>query len=110
MAIEVPHPRSEGFAGDPTHVRPITPQILELFSKAKNQEWRALGWPNTPLATYIDVDFEVTAVEYALTELWRDKLQSGAVAQADLEFAAASYYNVISDIKIKLAVRKPQDA
>lgn len=106
VSIEVPHPRSDGFAGDPTHVRPITPQIMELFSKAKNREWQERGWPNTPLATYLDVDFETTAVEHVLTRHWLDRFRSGAVSQADLEFAAASYFNVISDIRIKLVVRK----
>src|SRR5690242_6188134 len=33
VEIRVPHPRSEGFLGDPTHVRPISPTILTLFSK-----------------------------------------------------------------------------
>jgi hypothetical protein len=49
VAIDVPHPWSSGFAGDPTHVRPITPQIMSLFSKRMNREWKRLGWPNTPL-------------------------------------------------------------
>jgi hypothetical protein len=106
VSIEVPHPRCDNFMNDPTHVRPITPQILELFSKRKNQEWRALGLPNTPLATYIDVDFEMIAVEYVLTSHWLDRFRTGAISRADLEFAASSYLNVISDIRIKLSVRK----
>jgi hypothetical protein len=107
VAIEVPHPRCDSFTGDPTHVRPITPQILALFSKRKNQECRRLGLPDTPLATYIDVDFETTAVEYVLSPSWGDRFRSGAVSREELEFAATRYFNVITDIKIKLAVRKP---
>jgi predicted SAM-dependent methyltransferase len=30
--IRVPHPRSDYFLADPTHVRPIMPGTLELFS------------------------------------------------------------------------------
>ena len=33
VRIHVPHPRSEGYLGDPTHVRPITPMVLSLFSR-----------------------------------------------------------------------------
>ncbi len=106
VAIEVPHPRCDNFINDPTHVRPITPQVLDLFSKRKNQEWRALGLPNTPLATYLDVDFETKAVEYVLTQPWLERYRSGSVSKADLEFAASSYFNVISDIRVKLVVRK----
>lgn len=43
ILIAVPHPRSDGFAGDPTHVRPINPAILSLFSKKNNREWKDLG-------------------------------------------------------------------
>jgi hypothetical protein len=106
VAIDVPHPRSEGFAGDPTHVRPITPAILLLFSKRKNREWRELGWPNTPLATYLDVDFEITTIDYNLTQHWAEQWSSGKLSKQDLEFAASTYFNVIDEIRIKLTVVK----
>src|SRR5262245_14771360 len=32
VSITVPHPRHDNFLGDPTHVRAVTPQGLELFS------------------------------------------------------------------------------
>src|SRR5665213_561124 len=38
--INVPHPRHDNFIGDPTHVRPVTPQMLALFSKRLNEEWK----------------------------------------------------------------------
>jgi|HubBroStandDraft_1064217.scaffolds.fasta_scaffold00061_51 hypothetical protein len=106
IALDVPHPRSDGFASDPTHVRPITPQILALFSKERNREWQRLGWPNTPLATYLDVDFEILSAEYALMPFWAGRLQAGTVTQSDLEFAMNSYFNVVDSIKIKLRVVK----
>ena len=106
IAIDVPHPRGDGYAGDPTHVRPITPQILSLFSKRNNREWQRLGWPNTPLASYLDVDFEVTSVEYMLMPVWAARLQAGEVTQSDLEFAMNSYFNVVDVIKIKLRIVK----
>lgn len=32
LRISVPHPRSYGFEGDPSHVRMVAPQIMSLFS------------------------------------------------------------------------------
>ena len=32
--IVVPHPRHDNFLGDPTHVRPITYQVMQLFDKS----------------------------------------------------------------------------
>lgn len=35
ITIVVPHPRHNSFLCDPTHVRPIMPETLELFSKKR---------------------------------------------------------------------------
>src|SRR4051812_28847226 len=43
MRISVPHPRCDDFLNDPTHVRPITPEVMSLFSKRLNEEWKRLG-------------------------------------------------------------------
>ena len=59
IEIKVPHFRGDGFWGDPTHVRPITPTIMGLFSKKNCRMFAERGWPNTPLADYLDVDLEV---------------------------------------------------
>src|SRR5690606_23008684 len=53
IRITVPHPRHDDFLSDPTHVRPVTPQGLELFDRAKNREWAAKGMPNSPLRLYL---------------------------------------------------------
>jgi hypothetical protein len=106
VIISVPHPRSEGFAGDPTHVRPVTPTILSLFSKKKNLEWKQLGWPNTPLATYIDVDFDITAINLSLMPHWAGQLNSGKIDRKALDFAMDSYFNVVDEIKVTLKVCK----
>jgi hypothetical protein len=36
IKIIAPHPRHDNFINDPTHIRPITPQSLNLFSKESN--------------------------------------------------------------------------
>jgi hypothetical protein len=58
LDIVVPHPRHDDFMNDPTHVRPITLNVLALFSKTWNRKWEADGSANTKLALEHDVDFE----------------------------------------------------
>lgn len=106
IVVEVPHPRSNGYANDPTHVRPINDAILMLFSKKRNREWKELGWPNTPLATYLDVDFEIEALSYSLTAYWAQKYQSGEMSAAEIEFAKDTYFNVVDAITVHLRIVK----
>lgn len=106
IKITVPHPRSDAFAGDPTHVRAINPAIIALFSKKNNLRWKELGWPNTPLATYIDVDFDVAHTHYDLTPHWAQQYQSGKITREDLEFAMSSYFNVVDAVHFTLTVCK----
>jgi hypothetical protein len=106
IRIDVPHPRSDGFAGDPTHVRPINPAILSLFSKKKNAEWKALGWPNTPLGVYLDVDFDMGDVKYNLTPHWAQSVQNGRLSREELDFAIDSYFNVVDGITVTLTAVK----
>jgi SAM-dependent methyltransferase len=104
--ITVPHPRSEAFVGDPTHVRQITPNIMSLFSKTKNREWKEVGWPASPLGLYLDVDFETIHAEFTLTPHWMEKYTSGTMNQQEIEFAAETYFNVIDEIRVTLLVNK----
>jgi hypothetical protein len=104
--ITVPHEFSDGFAGDPTHVRPINGAILSLFSQAKNREWKTLGWPNTPLGVYLGIDFETSSLLHSLTPEWARQYESGALNQNELNFAINSYRNVISEVSAILIARK----
>jgi SAM-dependent methyltransferase len=100
VQIRVPHPRSEGFLGDPTHVRPISPTILTLFSKRLNREWKQKGWPNTPLGLYLDIDFEIVATSLTLTPRWLQQLQSGALTVDQVNAAIEMHHNVVDEIQI----------
>ncbi|HJM52112.1 MAG TPA: hypothetical protein QGF63_20040 [Alphaproteobacteria bacterium] len=40
VVIKVPHPRHDDFINDPTHVRPVTPEMLALFDLELNREWQ----------------------------------------------------------------------
>jgi SAM-dependent methyltransferase len=104
--ITVPHQHSDGFDGDPTHVRPINGDILSLFSKAKNREWKELGWPNTPLGTYLDIDFDMVDSKNVLSMEWSRKFQTGEITEAELNFAGSAYRNVVQEFRATLAARK----
>lgn len=105
LRINVPHPRSMGFESDPTHVRPVTPNIMNLFSKKKNREYTEKGWPNTQLAMYLNVDIEEVNITYILTPHWAEMLNSGA-DQKDIYFAIETYYNVVDEIVMEYVVNK----
>ncbi len=66
--IAVPHPRHDNFIDDPTHVRIITPELLGCFSKEINRKAQAVKAPNSPLALYYDVDFEIVNGTFSLDE------------------------------------------
>lgn len=102
VTITVPHPRHDDFINDPTHVRVITPMIMELFSKKNNELWAKNGNPNTPLALQLGVDFEFE--------------KNGCVAKLDARFdgypeeevrkAMISQVNVIKQYTLTLKVVK----
>ena len=106
VTIAVPHPRSDDFLNDPTHVRAVTPQGLELFSKKRNREWAQGGYANTPLGLYLDVDFEIQRVGYTPASPWRERMERGQLSREQLAEAMQMYNNVIREIEIVLAVRK----
>jgi predicted SAM-dependent methyltransferase len=106
VRIAVPHPRHDDFLTDPTHVRPILPEQFHMFSKRMNAEWRAGGFANTPLADYLDVDFEVEDVSWTLEAEWLRRLQSGEIDTAKLAELARAQNNVLKEAKITLRVKK----
>ena len=107
IEIIVPHPRSDTFLGDPTHVRPVTGAMLNLFSKRLNREWAEMGAANTPLGIILDVDFEIDSFVHTLEPEWQGKLSSGQLSEAEVAQAARQYNNVISQSTIVWRVRKP---
>jgi SAM-dependent methyltransferase len=106
VRVVVPHPRHDSFLSDPTHVRAITPQGLELFSQAKNREWAAKGNSNTPLGLYLGVDFEIVSVDMTPDEPWRGRLKQRQLSSQDLAQAMRQFNNVILEVDIRLRVVK----
>lgn len=106
IRIAVPHPRHDLFLGDPTHVRPITPEVLGLFSKANCKRWAEQGAANTPLAVYLDVDFEVVEQNLVLEPKYYAGLQSGAYSAPQIEEFLRERNNVAREMHFTLRVIK----
>jgi hypothetical protein len=107
IRIAVPHPRHDNFINDPTHVRPITPDVLGLFSKRANLHWQEVRAANSPLALYHGVDFEVIGQEYTLDEPYASDFQKGRLKQEELYVLLRRHNNVASEITITLRAIKP---
>jgi len=106
IEVTVPHPRSHAFLNDPTHVRAISPAIMLLFSKDKNHEWRRLGWPNTALGLYLDIDFATEKAEHRLLPKWQRKLDTGEMTHDQIIDAIDNLNNVAEEIVIVLRAVK----
>jgi len=65
VLVVVPHPRHDFFLHDPTHMRPITPGTLAMFSRKAVDQWKVDGvYGITPFAYYLGVDFKLTKLDY----------------------------------------------
>ena len=106
VRIVFPHPRSDTYLIDPTHVRPITVGTLYMYSKKKCQEYIERESRTTPLAIYWDIDFEVKSRDVVLYPNWGQKYQNGEITIDDLQFAINSYNNVVSETEVILEVIK----
>ncbi len=110
VMIVVPHPRHDHFIGDPTHVRPITPPTLNLFNRELNERWRREGAANTPLALYLGVDFKLVHQRAVLDREVRARLDRGELTYDQIPEMIRSQYNVISELRMVLEVRKTATA
>lgn len=106
IRVNVPHPRHDHFINDPTHVRIITPELLNLFNKALNDEWKRIGAANSPFAHYLGVDFVVTQVELTLDEPFLSEYQSGEIDTEELSNLLKERNNVASEYRIQMRARK----
>jgi hypothetical protein len=106
VRIDVPHPRHDNFIGDPTHVRPITPQVLTLFDRRLNDEWKRLGGANTPLAHHTGVDFETVRSDVVVDEPYYGQFKRGELSRSDLQRLLHTSYNIAREFRITLRARK----
>ncbi len=106
VIIVVPHPRHDNFLGDPTHVRPVTMQVMTLFDRALCEEWQRQGFANTPLAIYHGVDFRIVQHKLVPDEPYRTLLEEKRMSPEEFEVAVRQVNNVINEIHLELEVRK----
>lgn len=106
VTVVVPHPRHDSYLNDPTHVRPITPEGLLLFSRERNLAWQAEGVGNSSLALITGIDFAVVELEHYLDEPWLSRAKSGELSREDLVTAGKTQANVIAQTRILLEARK----
>jgi len=106
IVITVPHPRHDFYLNDPTHVRPVTVEGLAMFSRKLNKQWIESRVANTPLALYLDVDFEIVEFKDMLDQPWLGRLQRGEISHADLEQAVRQFNNVVMQTTIELRAVK----
>lgn len=106
VVIVVPHPRHDNFLGDPTHVRPITAQLMTLFDRAQCEAWQAAGYSNTPLAIHWGVNFRITAHQEIPDEPYNTMLAEKLITADELKTIARERNNVISEIHLQLEVVK----
>jgi hypothetical protein len=106
IRIAVPHPRHDNFIGDPTHVMPVSPQMLALFNRKENDQWQKDGVANTPLAHQLGVDFEIVSSVLELEEPYRTQFRQGKLSEKDLQRNLREKNNVASEYKIELRARK----
>lgn len=104
--IVVPHHRSDIFFGDPTHVRPITPEMMKLFSKKYIQYHIAAYGSHTGVAFKDNVDFEILMSDQKLFPIWEEKFKT--MSQEEIQHVVASYNNVFFETYIRLAVIKDE--
>jgi hypothetical protein len=106
IRINVPHPRHNNFINDPTHVRIITPELLLLFSKRMNEEWKHMHAANSPLALYLNVDFELVSVQHILDEPYLSMFNNKQITVEELSRALKDKNNVASEYRIVMKAIK----
>jgi glycosyltransferase involved in cell wall biosynthesis len=105
--IWVPHPRHSDFLADPTHCRPVLPDLFLHFSLDVNRDWQQRGLPGTPLAMYLGLDFQIEASTLHLDPHWLGQWQSGRLKAEELDYAIRSYNNVVQQVEVVLRAQKP---
>lgn len=107
VRITVPHPRHQDFLQDPTHVRPIVPELFLHTSLTVNQHWAEKGLPGTPLARYLGLDFTIVSVDQRLDPYWRAWLAADPARQREIDQVARNNNNVVQEVEVVLRAEKP---
>ncbi|WP_052717370.1 class I SAM-dependent methyltransferase [Chromobacterium vaccinii] len=107
VTITVPHPRSDNYLADPTHVRPITAMGLQMFNQELNRQSIQEGGSGTPLGIYLNVDWALESSDVKILEPWASRFNGGQLTEDDIALAVQNFYNVIGDCTFVMRIRKP---
>jgi hypothetical protein len=107
LEIQTPHWRSDNLLNDPTHIRAITPQMMEMFNQKHIMWITEQGMSHSPLAFDLGVDFEICDIKYDFTHLVKDKLQANEITQEDLNLMFNTMNNIAESTKMLIEVHKP---
>ena len=106
ISIIVPHPRSDSFLADPTHVRPIIGSTLEMYSKKNCKIFIEKQWATTPLAIYWNIDFELTNCKHNFMPEWLEKIRNKEIGLEQIASAIKHNNNVVDFTEFTLKVVK----
>jgi hypothetical protein len=110
ITVRVPSPWHWNYTSDPSHVRPVTPDGLNLFSKEHCQKCIDAGTAETPFAMIYDIDLRpANNVLWHLDEYWQGKIDKGEVHRSQIEELHCMYRNVVVEFEIHLAVVKSEE-
>jgi hypothetical protein len=79
---------------------------MGLFSKKNCLHWQETKAPNSPLALYLDVDFEFVSGNINVEQKYLDQLHSGQLDKDTLMEMASKYNNIATEYQIVLRVVK----
>ena len=104
----MPHPRHDTFLSDPTHVRPVNPDVLRLYDQTLNKEWEKSNVANTPLGILCDVNFVVESTHYVLEDKYQEQVGSGLISEDEVWALISERNNIAREIQIIWKAVKPQ--
>ena len=100
LYINVPHPRHDTFPSDPTHVRPISADVLRLHDQTLNKEWEKSNVANTPLGILCDVNFLVESTHYVLEEKYQEQVAQRKISEDEVWAMISGRNNIAREIQI----------
>lgn len=112
IIIKVPHPYHYVYITDPTHIRPITPELLGPWSKKQCEHVINLGLPQTHFALMYDVDFHLDKIKYGWDQEILLTLKEMNLVPKDLgercydDVYTRIFSNLVYEIEMTLIVKK----
>jgi len=105
--IIVPHHRSDWFYDDPTHIRPITSNSFQLFSKKYTLDHIKKYGSSNGISLKENIDFEIIEVKHRYNSYWEHKFKF--MTKEDIQQIISEKNNVIIEEYIKLTVIKDKN-